>query len=107
MGQGHLIHFYTGAFAGRGVTAARVLLTQEDLGDRDRALCVRTTLMRLLDMHRDGRWVKLLILNGLAVLWKLLAVSLLGSARYAEPAPSAPAPVTPEPPAEAAEAPAV
>jgi glutamate 5-kinase len=27
-----------------------VLLTQEDLGDRDRALCVRTTLMRLLEL---------------------------------------------------------
>ena len=30
--------------------AAQVLLTQEDLADRDRALCVRTTLMRLLEV---------------------------------------------------------
>jgi glutamate 5-kinase len=29
---------------------AQVLLTQEDLADRDRALCVRTTLMRLLEL---------------------------------------------------------
>jgi glutamate 5-kinase len=50
VGQGHLMHFYTGALATRGVTAAQVLLTQEDLGDRDRALCVRTTLMRLLEL---------------------------------------------------------
>jgi glutamate 5-kinase len=51
VGQGHLMHVYTGAFAERGVTAAQVLLTQEDLGDRDKALCVRTTLMRLLELH--------------------------------------------------------
>jgi glutamate 5-kinase len=50
VGQGHLMHVYTGAFAERGLTAAQVLLTQEDLGDRDRALCVRTTLMRLLEL---------------------------------------------------------
>jgi glutamate 5-kinase len=50
VGQGHLMHVYGGAFAERGVTAAQVLLTQEDLGDRDRALCVRTTLMRLLEL---------------------------------------------------------
>lgn len=50
VGQGHLMHVYTGAFAARGVVAAQVLLTQEDLGDRDRALCLRTTLMRLLEL---------------------------------------------------------
>jgi glutamate 5-kinase len=50
VGQGHLMSAYTGAFAALGVTAAQVLLTQEDLGDRDRALCVRTTLMRLLEL---------------------------------------------------------
>ncbi len=32
------------------MTAAQVLLTEQDLGDRDRALCVRTTLMRLLEL---------------------------------------------------------
>ena len=50
VGQGHLIALYTQAFAQFGLTAAQVLLTQEDLGDRDRALCVRTTLMRLLEL---------------------------------------------------------
>jgi glutamate 5-kinase len=50
VGQGSLIGFYTQAFAAFGVTAAQVLLTQEDLGDRDRALCLRTTLMRLLEL---------------------------------------------------------
>ncbi len=50
VGQGNLMGFYTQAFAGFGVTAAQVLLTQEDLGDRDRALCLRTTLMRLLEL---------------------------------------------------------
>src|SRR6185436_10739183 len=50
VGQGHLMEVYTRAFAELGVTVAQVLLTQEDLGERDRALCVRTTLMRLLEL---------------------------------------------------------
>jgi glutamate 5-kinase len=50
VGQGHLMGFYTEAFAAVRLTAAQVLLTQEDLGDRDRALCLRTTLMRLLEL---------------------------------------------------------
>jgi glutamate 5-kinase len=50
VGQGHLMGVYTQAFAQVGVTAAQVLLTQEDLADRDRALCLRTTLMRLLEL---------------------------------------------------------
>jgi glutamate 5-kinase len=50
VGQGHLMAAYTRAFAALGLTAAQVLLTQEDLGDRDRALCLRTTLMRLLQL---------------------------------------------------------
>ena len=50
VGQGHLIGLYTQAFAQFGVIAAQVLLTQEDLADRDRALCLRTTLMRLLEV---------------------------------------------------------
>jgi glutamate 5-kinase len=50
VGQGRLMGVYTEAFAALGVTAAQVLLTQEDLGDRDRALCLRTTLMRLLEL---------------------------------------------------------
>src|SRR5215468_8064957 len=51
VGQGHLVALYTSAFAQLGVTAAQVLLTESDLGDRDRALCVRTTLMRLLELR--------------------------------------------------------
>jgi glutamate 5-kinase len=50
VGQGHLIGLYTQAFAQLAVVAAQVLLTQEDLADRDRALCLRTTLMRLLEL---------------------------------------------------------
>jgi glutamate 5-kinase len=50
VGQGQLMAFYTQALAASGVKAAQVLLTQEDLGDRDRALCVRTTLMRLIEL---------------------------------------------------------
>jgi len=50
VGQSHLMAFYTQALGAHGVKAAQVLLTQEDLGDRDRALCVRTTLMRLLEL---------------------------------------------------------
>jgi glutamate 5-kinase len=50
VGQGQLMAAYAEAFAQRGLVAAQVLLTQEDLGDRDRALCVRTTLMRLLEL---------------------------------------------------------
>ena len=46
IGQGHLIGLYNQALAHYGITGAQVLLSQEDLGDRDRALCVRTTLMR-------------------------------------------------------------
>jgi glutamate 5-kinase len=51
VGQGHLMEMYTRAFGQLGVTVAQVLLTQEDLGDRDRALCLRTTLMRLLELR--------------------------------------------------------
>jgi len=50
VGQGQLIAAYTQAFAQLGVKVAQVLLTQEDLGERDRALCVRTTLLRLLEL---------------------------------------------------------
>lgn len=50
VGQGQLMGIYTRAFAQLGVKVAQVLVTQEDLGDRDRALCVRTTLMRLLEL---------------------------------------------------------
>lgn len=51
VGMGHLMALYTQAFAQLGVIAAQVLLTQEDLADRDRALCLRTTLLRLLELR--------------------------------------------------------
>lgn len=50
VGQSHLMGAYTEAFGKLGIVAAQVLLTHEDLADRDRALCVRTTLMRLLEL---------------------------------------------------------
>ncbi len=49
-GQGALMSVYARAFGREGLVAAQVLLTQDDLADRDRALCVRTTLMRLLEL---------------------------------------------------------
>jgi glutamate 5-kinase len=49
-GQGRLIALYTQAFDQLGVKAAQVLLTQSDLADPDRALCLRTTLARLLEL---------------------------------------------------------
>lgn len=51
VGQGHLISLYNQLFGQLGVVTAQVLLTQEDLADRDRALCLRTTLMRLLQLR--------------------------------------------------------
>ena len=50
VGQGHLMSVYTDAFSELGLVTAQVLLTQEDLADRDRALCLRTTLLRLLEL---------------------------------------------------------
>ncbi len=49
-GQGRLMALYSQAFAQLGVEAAQVLLTQDDLADPDRALCLRTTLLRLLEL---------------------------------------------------------
>lgn len=51
VGQGHLMALYTQALAQLDVVAAQVLLTQDDLADRDRALCLRTTLLRLLELR--------------------------------------------------------
>ncbi|MEX1364293.1 MAG: glutamate 5-kinase, partial [Nannocystaceae bacterium] len=51
VGQGHLMALYTQAFAQLSLVTAQVLLTQEDLADRDRALCLRTTLLRLLELR--------------------------------------------------------
>ncbi len=50
VGQGQLMALYSQNFGQLGVKVAQVLLTQDDLGDRDRALCVRTTLTRLLEL---------------------------------------------------------
>ena len=49
-GQGRLISLYTRLFAELDTPVAQVLLTQEDLADPDRALCLRTTLLRLLEL---------------------------------------------------------
>lgn len=51
IGQGQLLALYSQAFGQLGDTVAQVLLTQDDLADRDRALCIRTTLLRLLEMN--------------------------------------------------------
>ncbi|MEZ4449286.1 MAG: glutamate 5-kinase [Nannocystaceae bacterium] len=51
VGQGQLIALYAQAFGLLGARVAQVLLTQEDLGDRDRLLCLRTTLMRLIELR--------------------------------------------------------
>ena len=50
VGQSALMHVYTEAFSRFGITAAQVLLTEEDLADRERALSVRTVLTRLLEL---------------------------------------------------------
>jgi glutamate 5-kinase len=50
-GQGRLISLYTQAFGQLEVEVAQVLLTADDLGDPDRALCLRTTLLRLLELE--------------------------------------------------------
>ncbi len=50
VGQGQLVGLYTQNFAQLGVKAAQVLLTQEDLADPDRALCLRTTFVRLIEL---------------------------------------------------------
>lgn len=49
-------------------------------------------------------WVSLVILNGLALMWRGLSVAFLGNERFLEPAVAPPAPPTPALP-EAAEAP--
>ena len=50
-GQGRLISLYTQAFGQLGVEVGQVLLTADDLADPDRALCLRTTLLRLLELE--------------------------------------------------------
>ena len=43
------MRFYTEAFEQEGIVAAQVLLNQDDMGMRDRALALRTTFLRLLE----------------------------------------------------------
>lgn len=50
IGQGELMHRYTELFAARGLVAAQVLLTQDDLADRARFRNAKQTLLTLL--HR-------------------------------------------------------
>jgi glutamate 5-kinase len=49
VGQARLIEMYRTCFGGRGITAAQVLLTHDDLGSRERHLNARNTFARLLD----------------------------------------------------------
>lgn len=49
IGQSRLMHFYDEAFARYGVVTSQVLLTRDDLGDRERFLNARNTLSMLLD----------------------------------------------------------
>ncbi len=48
VGQGELIHLYQRTFAGHGLAAGQILLTQDDFVRRGRYLNARTTLQRLL-----------------------------------------------------------
>ncbi len=50
VGQGQLMALYARAFGVLGTSVAQVLLTAEDLADPDRALCLRTTLLRLVEL---------------------------------------------------------
>ncbi len=49
IGQSRLMHFYDEAFERYGAVTAQVLLTRDDLSDRERFLNARNTLSRLLD----------------------------------------------------------
>ncbi len=49
VGQGRLMHYYEEAFAAHEVVTAQVLLTRDDLRDRQRFLNVRNTFAQLLD----------------------------------------------------------
>ena len=51
IGQSRLMNLYEQGFAKYGLTAAQVLLTEEDFSSRQRYLNLRHTLMTLLDME--------------------------------------------------------
>ncbi len=50
VGQGELIHAYQRILTGHGLTAAQILLSQDDFVHRGRYLNARTALQRLLDL---------------------------------------------------------
>lgn len=51
VGQGELIQAYQRVFAGHGLSAAQILLSQDDFVRRPRYLTARTTLQRLLELE--------------------------------------------------------
>jgi len=50
IGQGLLVHMYQKLFSEYGVTAAQILLTRDDISDRERYLNARETINALLNM---------------------------------------------------------
>jgi len=48
IGQGHLMHLYSGYFRARGYNIGQILLTQEDFNDRTRFLNIKHTINTLL-----------------------------------------------------------
>ncbi len=50
VGQGRLMSLYSDAFERLGITAAQVLLTEEDFSNRRRYLNLRSTITKLLEM---------------------------------------------------------
>lgn len=52
VGQGLLMQVYTKLFTEYGITAAQILLTREDMSDRQRYLNARNTLLMLVDEYR-------------------------------------------------------
>jgi len=48
IGQGHLMHLYSGYFRAKGYNIGQILLTQEDFNDRNRFLNIKHTINTLL-----------------------------------------------------------
>lgn len=51
VGQGRLMSLYSDAFDRSGISVAQVLLTEEDLSNRQRYLNLRNTLLKLLELN--------------------------------------------------------
>lgn len=51
IGQGQLMQIYGGAFAKHGILTAQILLTRDDITDRDRYLNAKNTFERLFSYH--------------------------------------------------------